>query len=97
MAGVRRRDPPNSCTSRAALKFAGGSVEHIYDPNWNYGAETDSPHRLLSVTVEDSTLRFHVDCPSPVAFPNYERGFSVRGEELWLFQAGLIEIYLRRP
>lgn len=82
----------------AGLKFSAGatSVEHIYDPNRSYGADDDSSHRLMTVVPEGVELTFHVDCPTSAIFRTCRRGYSVRGDELWLFHPSLIEIYTRR-
>jgi hypothetical protein len=86
---------------RGALRFTNGAtrVEHIYDRDPSSQADPKSPHRLMAVRANDSTLSFNVECPdsSQVTSPNDSRGFSVAGEELWLFQRTVVEIYKRRP
>ncbi len=83
---------------RAALRLfdAGTHAEFIYDPGSN--AEADSPHRLLDVSRYDSTtLNFDVTCPdTSVIFRHYQRGYSASGDDLWLFQDSLLEVYEKR-
>jgi len=87
---------------RAALRFFDGATqaEQIYDPNRDYFlGDTDTPHRLLTVAAEGSVLHFTVSCPDSVIsiYRAYDRGFTVQGSELWLFQPKLIEVYRARP
>lgn len=58
----------------------------------------DWSHRHLNVSSQGSVLHFTVTCPSEVLtrYAVYDRGFSVQGSELWLFQPSLIEIYRMR-
>jgi hypothetical protein len=85
---------------RGALRFtnSGTRVEHIFDAELGSQADTESPHRLMTVSIDGTVLSFHVDCPDEdhVIFPDYMRGFSVVGEELWLIQRTVVEIYKRR-
>jgi len=85
---------------RGALRFTNGgaNVEHIYDADFSSQADRNSPHRLMTVSADGTTLMFHVDCPGKphVFFVDYTRGFSVVGDELWLIQRAFVEIYERR-
>jgi hypothetical protein len=83
---------------RGALAFSEGATraEHIYDAEPGSQADDETPHRELSVSGDGTTLRFHIDCPGTVLFRDYERQFTAAGDELWLYQPGMVEIYQRR-
>jgi hypothetical protein len=85
---------------RAALRFfdAGVHAELMSDLDLS-SPDYDSPHRLLSVSqADDTTLSFDVTCPDMyVLFPHYTRSYSANGDDLWLFQQSLIEVYKMRP
>jgi hypothetical protein len=100
----RREYQPNSVADkyiRGAIRFwdGGAQVEHIYDPDLQSQADRASPHRLMTVNIDDTTLTFNVTCPDAanVIFPSYTRGFTVDGDQLWLIQRTVLEIYRRRP
>jgi hypothetical protein len=85
---------------RAALRIfdAGTHAEQIYDAT-SGSPGYDSPHRFLNVNrVDATTLSFDVTCPDKmyVLFPHYLRGYTAGGDELWLFQSSLIEVYRKR-
>lgn len=84
--------------TRAALRFTsnGTRVEHIYDAGT---ADAESPHRLMSVSISSVTLAFEISCPdrNHVFWSEYSRDFDAQGEEIWLHQERLLEIYTRRP
>jgi hypothetical protein len=86
---------------QAAIEFAGGATtaEQIGVVDIAFFADPESPHRLMSVTADGTTLHFSVTCPgSPhVIEPNFDRGFTVHDSEVWLFQEGVVEVYARRP
>lgn len=85
---------------RAALRIfdAGVHAELMSDLDLS-SPDYDSPHRLLTMSQGgDTTLNFEVTCPDTyVLFPHYARGYSASGEDLWLFQQSLIEVYKKRP
>jgi len=85
---------------RAALRFSasGTQVEQIYDYGPDYFADYGTHHRLMTVTTEGTLLHFSVTCPDAVitTYRNYDRGFTVQGSELWLFQQSLSEVYRAR-
>lgn len=83
--------------TRAALRFSGGvtQAEHIYDSASQF-ADSETPHRHMTVEQQGASLELVVTCPDIVLMPRYQRGFSVEGDELWLFQKSLIEVYRRR-
>jgi hypothetical protein len=84
---------------RAAIRFSEGGTqaEQTYDPSLAYFADSETPHRLMTVTPEGAVLHFEVTCPDTAIFPSFDRGFTVEGSELWLFQGELVEVYVRRP
>lgn len=96
------RDAFSTVYERAALRFFDDATqaEQIFDRDRNYflADDEDSPHRLLTVVADGSVLHFTVSCPDTVIsiYRAYDRGFTVRGSELWLFQPELIEIYRAR-
>ena len=71
-------------------------IEHIYDQDLTSFADSETPHRLMTVSAEGTSLNFEVTCPDIAIFPTFTRPYSVQGSELWLFQEGLIEVYQRR-
>ncbi len=85
---------------RAALRIfdAGAHAEFISDPDFD-NPDYDTPHELLTLSPADATtLNFDVTCPTTgVLFPHATRGYSASGDDLWLFQSSLIEVYTKRP
>jgi hypothetical protein len=84
----------------AALRIfdAGVHAELMSDLDLD-SPDYDSPHRLLTLSQADATtLNFDVTCPDMgVLFPHYTRGYSASGDDLWIFQPSLIEVYKKRP
>jgi hypothetical protein len=87
--------------TQSSIRYFGGAtqVEQIDQAIPFSFASNEPPHRLMSVTADGTTLHFSVTCPdrTHVITPMFNRGFTVHGAEVWLFQPNTIQVYAPRP